>query len=156
MTESRQDDRPQCTFEDRSQWKKTDEKYWIKRWQVDRRWWWIWQLASDVQSYGNVQWETKTNVRQTDTKCMPWFIRVCIEDRLWRNEAYVENKRCAETLDIYCQIHPLVCHSAEHFYRRTEKTSAQRFETKTEDMRTTPHKAMGVGSLTTIDRASKY
>ena len=37
-----------------------------------------------------------------------------------------------------------------------ENTSAKRFEIKTEDMRTTPHKAMGVGPLTTIHRASKY
>ena len=44
---------------------------------------------------------------------------------------------------------------ANFFYSSTEKSSAQRFELKTEDMRTTPHKALGVGSLTTIHRASK-
>ena len=44
---------------------------------------------------------------------------------------------------------------ANYFYSSTEKSSAQRFEIKTEDMRTTPHKAMGVGSLTIIHRDSK-
>ena len=68
---------------------------------------------------------------------------------------YFENKLCARTLDIYDQIHPLVCDGADYIYSSTEKTSAQRFEIKTKDMRTTTHKAMGVGSLTTIYRASK-
>ena len=45
---------------------------------------------------------------------------------------------------------------ANCFYSSTEKSSAQRFESKTEDMRTTPQKEMGVGSLTTIHRASAY
>ena len=44
---------------------------------------------------------------------------------------------------------------ANYLSRSTEKSSAQRFEIKTEDMRTTPPKAMGVGSLTTTHRASK-
>ena len=57
-------------------------------------------------------------------------------------------------LDIYFQIPPLVC-DLNYFYSSTEKSSAQRFEIKTEDMRTTPPKAMGVGSLTTTHRASK-
>ena len=49
-----------------------------------------------------------------------------------------------------------MCDGADYFYSSTEKTSAQRLEIKTEDMmRTTPHKAMGVGSLTTIHFASK-
>ena len=44
---------------------------------------------------------------------------------------------------------------ANYFYNSTEKSSAQRFGIKTGDMGTTPHKAMGVGALTTIPRASK-
>ena len=44
---------------------------------------------------------------------------------------------------------------ANYFYSRTEKSSAQRFEIKIEDMGTTPNEAMGVGYLTTIHRASK-
>ena len=38
---------------------------------------------------------------------------------------------------------------ADYFYSSTEKSSAQRFEIKTKDMGTTPHKTVGVGSLTT-------
>ena len=68
---------------------------------------------------------------------------------------YTEDKWCARTLDIYYQIHPLVCDGADYFYSSTEKASAQRFEIETEDMRTTPHMSMGVGSLTTIHHASK-
>ena len=44
---------------------------------------------------------------------------------------------------------------ANYFYSSTEKSSAQRFEIKTKDMGTPPCKAMGVGSLTTIHRASR-
>ena len=44
---------------------------------------------------------------------------------------------------------------ADYFYSSTEKSSAQRFEIKTKNMGTTPHKALGVGSLPTIHRASK-
>ena len=44
---------------------------------------------------------------------------------------------------------------ANYFCSSTEKSIAHRFEITTEDTRTTPHKAMGVGSLTTIHRASK-
>ena len=44
---------------------------------------------------------------------------------------------------------------ANYFYSSTEKSSAQRFEIKTKDAGTTPHKALGFGSLTTIHRASK-
>ena len=55
----------------------------------------------------------------------------------------------------YYQIPPLVCDGADYCYSSAEKSSAQRFEIKTEDMIKTPHKAMGVGSLTTIHRANK-
>ena len=44
---------------------------------------------------------------------------------------------------------------ANFFYSSTEKSSAQRVEVKTETMGATPHKAMGVGSLTTIHRAGR-
>jgi len=44
---------------------------------------------------------------------------------------------------------------ANYFYSSTEKSSAQRFEIKTENMGTTPNEAMGVGYLATIHRASK-
>ena len=44
---------------------------------------------------------------------------------------------------------------ANYFYSSTEKSSAKPFEIKEKDMGTTPHKATGVGSLTTIHGASK-
>ena len=44
---------------------------------------------------------------------------------------------------------------ANYFYSSTEKSSAKPFEIKAKDMGTTPHKAMGVGSLTNIHGASK-
>ena len=69
VTKSRQDDRQQHTFEGRIQRKKIlKKKHWIKkRRQVDSQWSCIWALASAVQRSGSVQWETETNVRQTDT-----------------------------------------------------------------------------------------
>ena len=66
-----------------------------------------------------------------------------------------EDKWCARTLNIYYQNPSTGVRRANYFYSSTEKPSAQRFEMKTEDMRTTPHEAMGVGSLTTIHRASE-
>ena len=44
---------------------------------------------------------------------------------------------------------------ANYFYSSTEKSSAQRFEIKTKTWERPPNKAVGVGSLTTIHRASK-
>ena len=50
--------------------------------------------------------------------------------------------------------HPLVCYGAEYF-SVLKRQVPNDFYMTTEDMRTTPHKAMGVGSLTTIHRANK-
>ena len=72
-----------------------------------------------------------------------------------RHFSKTNNGSYARTLDIYYQIHPLVvCDGADYVHSSTEKTIVQRFEIKTEDMKTTPHEAMGVGSPTTIHRAS--
>ena len=68
-----------------------------------------------------------------------------------RTRDILANKWCARALDICDQIHPLVCDGADYVNRSTETTSALIFQNKIEHARTTPYKAVGVGSLTAMN-----
>ena len=70
----------------------------------------------------NVRHDSSVSVFNTDCNGM-------------RHSSKTKGVRERWILDIYYQIHPLVCDSADYFFWSiTEKTSAQRFEIKTEDM----------------------
>ena len=77
-----------------------------------------------------------------------YLIQVVTEWGIFRRQMVCANAGCLLS-------NPSTVQRANYFYSSTEKSSAQRFEIKTKDMGTTPHKAVGVGSLKTIHRASK-
>ena len=84
---------------------------------------------------------------------MPWFIRVYLIQIGTKWGIFRSQTVCANAG--YLLSNPSTgVRRANYFYSSTEKSSAERFEIKTEDIRTIPHEAMGVGSPTTIHRAS--
>ena len=158
MTTSRQDDRQQYTFQGRIQWKKILQKK--KHWTKKATSWLTTIVHLGIGLCCATIWECAVgdrNKRSTNGHIMYAMIHPCLYLIQIVTEwgIYFEDKRCARTLDIYYRIRPLVCDDVDYFYSSTEKISALRLEFKTEDMSTTPHKPIWVGSLTTIHRASK-
>jgi len=154
LTKTRSDGRQQYTFEGRIQWKKYWKKNWIKSDKLtdNDRAFRHWPLL--CKRSGSMQWET----RQTFNN---WHIMYAmIHPSLYINTDCNGMRHFSKTMVCanagYLLSHPSTgVRRADYFYSSTEKSSAQRFEIKTKNMGTTPHKALGVGSLTTIHRASK-
>ena len=150
----RQDDCRQYTFwgshPTKNYWKTLDKKR-----RVDWQWSCIWALTSAVQTI----WEYAVgdkDKRSTNGRIMYalihpslYLIQIVTEWGIFRRQMVSANAG-------YLLSNPSTgVRRADYFYSSTDKSSAQRFEIKTKSMGTTPHKALGVGSLTTIHRASK-
>ena len=137
VSKPRQDDRQQYTFEGRIQWKNT-EKTWDKK------------ATSWLTMIVHYKRSTNGHIMYAMIHPSLYLIQIITEWGIFRRQMVCANAG-------YLLSNPSTgVRRANCFYSSTEKSSAQQFESKTEDMRTTPQKEMGVGSLTTIHRASAY
>ena len=127
-----------------------------KKRQVDWQWLCIWAFdlcCATIWGYAVGDKDKRsTNARIMYAMILPslYLIQIATEWGIFRRQMVCANAG-------YLLSNPSTgVRRANYLYSSsTEKSSAQRSEIKTKDMGTTLHKAMGVGSPTTIHRASK-